>query len=204
MNYFITGIGTNVGKTIVSAILTEALQADYWKPIQSGTIEGLDSETVRALVSNTKTFIHPEVYLLKQPLSPHSAAKIDGVTIDLHQLKLPQTSHHLIIEGAGGLLVPINDTAFVIDIARQIACEIVLVITDYLGCINHSLLSIDYLTGNNFKIHALVFNGTFNDEVKQTIMNYVPDVKVITVKTLEHLSKEAVAVEAEAVRKKLQ
>ena len=200
---FCTGIGTNVGKTIVSAILTEALQADYWKPIQSGTIEGLDSHTVKSLVSNTKTCIHPEVYLLKQPLSPHSAAKIDGVTIQLHHIKVPQTSNHLIIEGAGGLLVPVNDKAFVIDIARQIAGEIILVITDYLGCINHSLLSIDYLTRNNFKIHALVFNGTFNDEVKQTIMNYAPDLKVITIKTLQDLSKEAVAKEAELVRKKL-
>ena len=87
MNYFITGIGTNVGKTIVSAILTEALKADYWKPIQSGTIEGLDSTTVKELISNTKTIIHPEAYLLKEPLSPHMAAKIDGVTIELEKIR---------------------------------------------------------------------------------------------------------------------
>ena len=89
MNYFVTGIGTNVGKTVVSAILTEALQADYWKPIQSGTIEGKDSDTVRSLISNTKTFIHLEAYLLKEPLSPHLAAKLENVEIDFNKITLP-------------------------------------------------------------------------------------------------------------------
>ena len=107
MNYFITGIGTNVGKTIVSAILTEALNADYWKPIQSGTNEGLDSMTIKELISNTKTNIHPESYLLTEPLSPHMAAKIDGVTIELEHIQLPvklsevEADNDLIIEGAG-------------------------------------------------------------------------------------------------------
>lgn len=193
MNLFITGIGTNVGKTVVSAILTEALQADYWKPIQSGTIEGKDSETVTSLISNSKTVIHPETYLLKQPLSPHFAAKLDGVTIEMEKLQLPTTCNHLIIEGAGGLLVPINKNEYVIDVAKKIDCEIVLVISSYLGCINHTLLSIEYLKRNNFKIYALVFNGEFDLEVKQSILDYTLNPIIIDIPTLNTLSKQLIS-----------
>lgn len=193
MNLFITGIGTNVGKTVVSAILTEALQADYWKPIQSGTIEGKDSETVTSLISNSKTVIHPETYLLKQPLSPHFAAKLDGVTIEMEKLQLPTTCNHLIIEGAGGLLVPINKNEYVIDVAKKIDCEIVLVISSYLGCINHTLLSIEYLKSNNFKIYALVFNGDFDLEVKQSILDYTLNPIIIDIPTLNTLSKQLIS-----------
>jgi dethiobiotin synthetase len=190
MNLFITGIGTNVGKTVVSAILTEALQADYWKPIQSGVLDGKDSDTVKSLISNTKTVFHPETYLLHEPLSPHFAAKLDGVEIELDKIQLPKTANHLIIEGAGGLLVPVNDTQYVIDIAKQFGCEIVLVISSYLGCINHSLLSIDYLKRNHFKIKALVFNGEFESEVKQSIINYSSESQIIDIPTLNSLNKQ--------------
>ncbi len=199
MNLFITGIGTNVGKTVVSAILTEALQADYWKPVQSGVVEGKDSDTVKSLISNTKTVFHPESYLLKEPLSPHFAAKLDGVEIELdkiisHYVRLSgvevKSNNHLIIEGAGGLLVPINSTQYVIDIAKQLDCEIVLVISSYLGCINHSLLSIDYLKRNHFKIKALVFNGEFEPAVKQSIINYSSESQIIDIPTLNSLNKQ--------------
>jgi dethiobiotin synthetase len=192
MNLFITGIGTNVGKTIVSAVLTEALLADYWKPIQSGIVEGKDSDTVKALISNTKTVFHPETYLLKEPLSPHFAAKLDGVEIELDKIQLPKTANHLIIEGAGGLLVPINSTQYVLDIAKQFECDIILVISSYLGCINHSLLSIDYLKRNHFKIKALVFNGEFEPEVKQPIINYSSESKTIDIPSLNSLSKQQI------------
>jgi dethiobiotin synthetase len=176
----------------VSAILTEALQADYWKPIQSGVVEGKDSDTVKSLISNTKTVFHPETYLLQEPLSPHFAAKLDGVEIELDKIKLPVTINHLIIEGAGGLLVPVNATQYVIDIAKQLDCEIVLVISSYLGCINHSLLSIDYLKRSHFKIKALVFNGEFESEVKQSIINYCPESKIIDIPSLNNLTKQQV------------
>ena len=210
MNLFLTGIGTNVGKTVVSAVLTEALQADYWKPIQSGVIEGKDSDTVKSLISNSKSVFYPETYLLKQPLSPHFAAKIDGVEIELSKVHAQFISlravtlsgvegqsrsevNHLIIEGAGGLLVPINSTQYVIDIAKQIDCEIVLVISSYLGCINHSLLSIDYLKRNNFKIHSLIFNGEFEKEVKEAIVNASPQTKIIDIPILKSLSKGSIS-----------
>jgi len=202
MNYFITGIGTNVGKTVVSAILTEALQADYWKPIQSGTIEGKDSETISDLISNSKTNIHPESYLLKQPLSPHFAAKIDDIDIELDKILLPKTTQDLIIEGAGGIFVPINETHYVIDIAKKIECEIILVISNYLGCINHSLLSIDYLLRHHYKINALVFNGSFETEVKSAITNYHKDLPCIEIPTIEKLTKDNIQLIAETLRGK--
>ena len=192
MNLFITGIGTNVGKTVVSAFLTEALQADYWKPIQSGVVEGRDSDMVKSLITNTKSFFHPETYLLKEPLSPHFAAKLDGVKIELDKILLPKTSNHLIIEGAGGLLVPINDTQYVIDISKQFDCEIVLVISSYLGCINHSLLSINYLLTNGYKLKYLVFNGDFEDEVKHIIISQAKDIKHINIPFLKHINPQSI------------
>jgi len=202
MNYFITGIGTNVGKTIVSAILTESLQADYWKPIQSGTNEGKDSDTIRDLISNSKTIIHPESYLLKQPLSPHFAAKIDGVEIELNKINLPITPNDLIIEGAGGILVPINETHYLIDIAKKYDFEIILVISNYLGCINHALLTIDYLVNHHYKIKALVFNGKFETEVKSAITNHYKGLPCIEIPTLEQLTKDNIKRVAETIRSK--
>jgi dethiobiotin synthetase len=193
MIYFVSGIGTNVGKTLVSAILVEAMKADYWKPVQSGTIEGMDSETVRSLISNEKTVIHPEAYLLKEPLSPHFAAKLDGVEIKLSHIIKPETSNTLIIEGAGGLLVPLNDTDVVIDLAKQFDAEVILVISDYLGCINHALLSIHYLQSHSYKIHSLVFNGDFAAEVKEAIIRKAdPDCRIISIPRLACVSKETV------------
>ena len=203
MNLFVSGIGTNVGKTIVAAVLTEALQADYWKPIQSGTIEGKDSDTVRSLISNTHTCVHPETYLLREPLSPHFAAKLEGTEIDFTYINPPLTGNTLIIEGAGGLLVPINSHQFVVDLARKFHCEIVLVISNYLGCINHSLLSIDYLIRNNYKIHSLIFNGAFEPEVKNAIANYASDCQIIHLPTLKNLEKSEIRAVAAHIKQQM-
>jgi dethiobiotin synthetase len=192
MNLFVTGIGTNVGKTIVSAILTETMKADYWKPVQSGVVDGKDSDTVKSLITNSKTLIHSESYLLKEPLSPHFAAKLESIHIDIDAICLPETSNHLIIEGAGGLLVPLNQTNYVIDLAKKFDCEIVLVITNYLGCINHTLLSIDYLIKNHFKIHSLVFNGDFENEVKEAILNVLPNTKIIAIPSIQSIRKDTI------------
>ena len=119
MNYFVTGISTEVGKTVVSAILTEALEADYWKPVQAGDLEDSDSHKIRRFISNTKTVIHPNAYALNTPMSPHAAADIDSIHIDLEQIIRPETHNHLVIEGAGGLLVPLNDEATIMDLIKQ-------------------------------------------------------------------------------------
>ena len=159
--------------------------------------EGKDSDTVRSLISNDKTIIYPETYLLKEPLSPHFAAKLDGVEIDLNNIILPvraESNRHLIIEGAGGLMVPINHMHYVIDIAKKTNCELIVVITNYLGCINHSLLTIDYLIRNQFKIKALVFNGEFEEDVKNAITGYISDTAIIGIPTIENLTKSQVKV----------
>lgn len=176
--YFVTGIGTNVGKTVVSAILTEALNADYWKPVQSGSIEGRDTDTVRNLISNKTSAFHPETYLLKEPASPHLAAKKENILINTAKLQLPFTSNSLIIEGAGGLLVPLNNSDYVIDLAKQFNASVVLVVSNYLGCINHTLLSIEYLLQNNYKFQGIILNGKFEEDVKSAIVNY-KNVKVL-------------------------
>ncbi len=178
MRLFITGIGTDVGKTIAAAAFTEALQADYWKPVQSGNTGNVDADTVRSLITNPRTVIHPEAYSFKAPVSPHLAAKLEHQAIDIDRIVLPATSNHLVIEGAGGLLVPLNDTRYVIDLAGRFDAEVVLVIRAYVGCINHALLSLDYLLKHHYRIKGLVLNGWFEPEVKEAILRY-PGIPVL-------------------------
>jgi dethiobiotin synthetase len=141
---FISGIGTGVGKTIVSAIVTEALQADYWKPIQAGFEEGTDALLVKKLISNPQTTIHPEIYKLKLAASPHIAAKAENIKIDTEEIvnRMSAISNRpLIIEGAGGIMVPLNNKEFVIDLVFKLQAKLILVSRNYLGSINHSLLT---------------------------------------------------------------
>ena len=170
MNYFVTAIHTDSGKTLVSAILTEMLHADYWKPIQSG--EPRDTEEVVRLVSNKTSQFFKEAYLLKTPASPHASAKIDGVQISLEDIIPPVSNRDLIIEGAGGVLVPLNDDDMVIDIASRIPCEVILVSNLYLGNINHTLLTFELLKSRNLKIKGLIFNGLSNPESERIIEHY--------------------------------
>ncbi|MCW8897165.1 MAG: dethiobiotin synthase [Flavobacteriales bacterium] len=172
MNYFISGIGTNIGKTIVSAILTEALEADYWKPIQAGDLENSDTNKVKNLVSNKKSVFHKEAYCLTQPMSPHAAAKIDGIEINLNDIKPPTTNNNLIIEGAGGLMVPLNDNTLIIDLIEKIPTEVILISQNYLGSINHTLLSIESLQTRNINIKGIIFNGEENTDSEQFILSH--------------------------------
>lgn len=170
MNYFVTAIGTDSGKTLVSAILAEALQADYWKPIQSGKADR-DMERVAKLLINGHSICYDETYLLTNPISPHAAAKLDGVEIELSKLKLPlNNGNGFIIEGAGGLMVPINDKDFVIDMVTQFDAEIILVSNHYLGSINHTLLTVQELKRRNLKVKGIVFNGEKNEETERIIL----------------------------------
>ncbi|NQY27947.1 MAG: dethiobiotin synthase [Flavobacteriaceae bacterium] len=167
MKLFITGIGTDVGKTIVSAILTEALEADYWKPIQAGELTTGDSHTVASLISNSKTKIHPNSYALKTPMSPHAAAKIDGITIDLKKIIPPKTKNSLVVEGAGGLLVPLNDTQTILDLIQP-DYKVIVVSRHYLGSINHTLMTIQLLQQKGFDV-SVIFNGTENKTTESII-----------------------------------
>jgi len=185
--YFITGIGTGIGKTLISAILTEKLKADYWKPIQSGDLDTSDSITIKSLISNEKTIIHPESYRLTQPLSPHLSARLDGIEIDLQKINTPATDNHLIIEGAGGLMVPLNENELIIDLIKKLNAEVILVSQNYLGSINHTLLSLNLLKQYEIPVKGIVFNGDENQETERYIQQYgkvkslghVPNLKLI-------------------------
>ena len=155
--YFVTGIGTDIGKTMVSAILVEALEADYWKPIQAGELEYCDTKKLQNLVSNSKSKFHSNSYALKTPMSPHAAAEIDGVTIVLKNIAIPKTKNHLIIEGAGGLLVPINDSETILDLIKP-NYKVIVVSRHYLGSINHTLLTVNLLKEKGLDV-SIVFSG---------------------------------------------
>ena len=166
--YFITGIGTEVGKTIVSAIVTEALGADYWKPIQAGDLDNSDTQKVRNLVSNERTFFHPNAFALKTPMSPHAAAEIDGVEVTSEKIKTPQTQNNMVIEGAGGLLVPINEHETIAEIIKP-AHKVILVSRHYLGSINHTLLTLEVLKSRNLNCYGIIFNGRENPSTERII-----------------------------------
>ncbi|MBU2907058.1 MULTISPECIES: dethiobiotin synthase [Arenibacter] len=165
--FFVTGISTDVGKTIASAVMVEALQADYWKPVQTG--DDSDSETISNLISNTKTVIHKSSYSLKAPISPHAAAALEGVYIDHNKINEPKTENHLVIEGAGGVLVPLNDSDTILDIIMP-TYHVIVVVKHYLGSINHSLLTIKWLLLKGYDV-AVLFNGEPNAASEDIISN---------------------------------
>lgn len=168
-SYFITGIGTDVGKTIASAIITETLKADYWKPIQAGDLENSDTHKVKGLITNKKTVFHPNSFALKTPMSPHAAAEIDEIQITSAKINHPKTTNNLVIEGAGGLLVPINNEETIIDLIRP-EDKVILVSKHYLGSINHTLLSIEALRSRGLKCFGIIFNGKKNETSENIIM----------------------------------
>jgi len=165
---FVTGISTAVGKTIAAAIITEALEADYWKPIQAGDLMASDSHKIKSLVSNSRTKVHQNSYTLNSPMSPHAAAEIDGVAIEVENIIEPKTKNHLVVEGAGGLLVPINDKATILDIIKP-NYKVIVVSRHYLGSINHSLLTIEYLQKSGFDV-KLLFNGDAHPSTESIIL----------------------------------
>ena len=167
--FFITGIGTDVGKTIASAIITEALEADYWKPIQAGDLENSDTHKVKRLISNQKTVFHPNSFALKTPMSPHAAAKIDEIKISSAKIKPPKTTNNLVIEGAGGLLVPINNKETLLDLIQP-EDKVILVSRHYLGSINHTLLSIEALRSRGLQCFGIIFNGKKNESTEEIIL----------------------------------
>lgn len=171
---FVTGISTEVGKTVASAILVEALHADYWKPIQAGDLENSDSHKIQRYISNTKTKIHKNRYALNTPMSPHAAAEIDNLTIDIKEIKEPKTKNHLVIEGAGGILVPLNNENTILDIIKP-EYHVIVVSRHYLGSINHTLLTVNLLKEKGFKV-SIIFSGKEHPTTESVIkkMTNVP------------------------------
>ncbi len=188
----VAGISTEVGKTIIAALLVETLKADYWKPIQSGSKTDSDTRTVKALVSNSKSVFHPEAYLLSEPLSPHAAAEIDKVKIELDQINVPQTTNNLIIELAGGLMVPLDHKTMNLDLLKQWNYPVVLVANFYLGSINHTLLSIELLKQYHIPIHSLIFNGPVTTSSKDVILAYSGIKDYVEIPTFESLDRQSI------------
>ena len=182
MNYFVTGIDTDSGKTVASAILCEALGADYWKPVQAGL--PLDREAVKSLVTNRSTVFHEEQYFLKAAASPHAASILEDIKIELDDFNIPATTNDLIIEGAGGCLVPLNDHSFVIDLAERFECAVILVADLYLGSINHTLLTVRELKHRNLPVKGIIFNGEPNPESERIILHHA------NIRSILHIEKE--------------
>ncbi len=192
MRLFVTGIGTEVGKTVISAILAEALKADYWKPVQAGDLDYSDTLKVKNLVSNSKSIFHSETHVLNHSMSPHAAAARDGVEISLNDFQIPETDNHLVIEGAGGLMVPLNRKDCIIDLIEGLGVEAVLVSRNYLGSINHTLLSIEALKSRGIVIKGIIFNDKENTETESVILDMTGLNCLGRVSMLDELSKESV------------
>jgi dethiobiotin synthetase len=220
---FVTGIGTDVGKTVASAILCEALEADYWKPVQAGFDDGTDAMLLKSLITNKKTIVHPETYKLKLASSPHIAARKEGIKIDLNKIvedyneivnrqssivddsteNSKLKTENLVIEGAGGLMVPLNDNEFITDLIKKLNAKVILVSKNYLGSINHSLLTASVCKQNNLDVLGWMFNEDF--------MNYEEEIeawsgytKIATVPTCEHINAMFVQQQAMLIKHSLQ
>jgi dethiobiotin synthetase len=190
----VAGIGTEVGKTVVSAILCEVMRARYWKPIASGSDDGpAESVTVAGLLKNGAERIFSERYLLRKSLSPHVAAALDGVEVSLDQFSLPVCDAPLVVELAGGIMVPLNDRETNLDLIQRLGLPVVVVSRHYLGSINHTLLTLSALRARNVSVKGIVFNG---EELPDTerIVTSMGDVPVIgRVPTLGDVSQSAIS-----------
>ena len=203
MKIFITGISTDVGKTISSAIVVESLNADYWKPVQAGDLENSDSHKVKRLISNSTSHLFSNSYRLNTPASPHHAAKIDGVEITIDFVKTPETKNNLVIEGAGGLFVPLNDNDCMIDLIKP-DYKVILVSRHYLGSINHTLLSIEALKSRGLQVSGIIYSGDEN-EATESIINSKYNIPVIgRIEEEPYFDKEVIQEYAEIFRENLE
>lgn len=171
LRFIVSGTDTGVGKTVVAAGLAAALGARYWKPVQSGLEDATDSEEVARLTGG-RVEILPEAYRLVTPCSPHEAARIDGVTIRAEALALPEGEGPLVVEGAGGLMVPLTDSLLTIDQFARWGLPVVLVARTALGTINHSLLSLEALAARDIPCAGVIFSGEANPASEAAIISF--------------------------------
>ncbi len=169
--FIVTGIGTDIGKTVVSSILAEALKATYWKPVQAGDLDNSDSLKIKKWCSESVQVL-PEVFRLSQPLSPHSAAEIDNIKITANDLVLPEVDGNFILEGAGGIMVPLNQEGLLfVDLIPMWNLPVILVSRHYLGSINHTLLTAEILQNRGAKIEGVIFVGDENKSTESIILS---------------------------------
>jgi dethiobiotin synthase len=189
--FFVTGTDTDVGKTVVSAWLLAHLDACYWKPVQAGTMPETDTQTVRRLAELPEHRIVPEAYVLKEPLAPHEAARREGISIDMAKLVAPQDDRLLIVEGAGGLLVPLNETDYVIDLIEDLNLPVVLVARSTLGTINHTLLSLEALRRRGLVVAGVVINGPESPHNRAAIERYGKTQVIVEIPQLDTVTRSA-------------
>ena len=200
--FLVTGIGTDVGKTVVSSILAEALKAVYWKPIQAGDLNNSDSQKVAKYTSNVT--ILREAYSLSTPISPHEAADIDGLTILSSKLKLPIVESNFIIEGAGGLMVPLNKSGLnILDLIASWDIETIIVSRHYLGSINHSLLTAEILKLRGIKITGFIFVGDENKATESIILNTTGLKMIARIPIVKKIDKSFIFNQSEKIKSKL-
>jgi len=197
MNIIIGGINTGIGKTICSAIICQKLGYDYFKPVQAGDLENSDSIFVKNNVTNPSCNVHPENYKLKIAASPHYAAQMEGIVIKRESIVLPSTKNNLVIETAGGLMSPMANGFLNIDLIEHLKFPVVLVSNNYLGSINHTLMSYSVLKNRNIKISGIIFNGEENKSSESYILQYTklpllfsaPQFKIINADTLNQFAQ---------------
>lgn len=202
MKVFITGIGTDVGKTVASAIVVEALEADYWKPIQAGDLNFSDSDKIKSKISNSKSQILTNAYALNTPASPHLAAERDGITIDIKKIKEPKTTNHLVIEGAGGVLVPLNEEHTILDLIQP-TYKVIVVSRHYLGSINHTLLTIETLKSRNISVAGIIFSGDEHAATEQILLSKTGSTMIGRIEEEPYFDKNVVKQYADLFRDKL-
>ena len=172
MSIIIAGIHTNIGKTICAATICQALGYDYWKPVQAGDLENSDSVFIKRCVTNPRCTVHPETYRLTIAASPHFSAAEDGVTISKEKISLPQSSNNIVVETAGGIMSPLAANFLNIDLVQQLNLPVIVVSNNYLGSINHTLLTIDALQKRNIFIRGIVFSGNKLHATEDFILQY--------------------------------
>ena len=198
----ILGIHTGIGKTISSAVLAEAMGADYWKPVQAG-MEERDAATVRSLLTNGHERVHEEAIKLSQPMSPHAAAQIDGVEIDFTKFVWPQTGKTLLVETAGGILSPMSSTTTMADFVTHYNLPAILITQNYLGSINHTLLSIEVLKSRGIRLLGIVISGAPYASSEEFIVQYSGVPILARVPHIEQLSNESVVACAAQINRSL-
>ncbi|MFM1914224.1 MAG: Dethiobiotin synthase [Bacteroidota bacterium] len=190
--FIIAGIGTEIGKTIASSILVKALNFNYWKPVQSGNLEDSDTINVRKLVGQTEGEFFESSYNFINPLSPHTAAELENRKIELKNFILPESNRATIVELAGGIMVPLNDSETNLDLIKKLNLPVVLVSRNYLGSINHTLLSYEILKRENIQILGLIINGKENSSGEKFILNYTQLPIILRINEEEEFNTEKI------------
>lgn len=201
--YAVTGIGTDVGKTVVSAILSEALEAHYWKPIQAGDLDFSDTKKIQKYCSN-KVRVMQERFALSQPMSPHAAAEIDNVNISLSDFKVPEVEENLIVEGAGGLMVPFNKKAETyLDLFKHFKLPAIIVSRHYLGSINHTMLTIELMQREGIEIAGIIYVGDENKTTESIIADKYAIPVIYRVPMAKEITPNFIQEQAQIIKEKL-